>query len=92
MWTTAEERYQDMVKENCDILQRVPQAYIASYLGITPESLSRIRKKKAEFWNSPNSKLVAPSFLNIHQVFAPIRGGNFVPSTRESDIRPKKEL
>ncbi|GAB3218310.1 Crp/Fnr family transcriptional regulator [Algoriphagus aestuariicola] len=47
MWTTAEERYQDMVKENCDILQRVPQAYIASYLGITPESLSRIRKKKS---------------------------------------------
>jgi len=46
MWTTAEERYQELVKENCDILQRVPQAYIASYLGITPESLSRIRKKK----------------------------------------------
>lgn len=46
MWDSAEERYQDMVKENCDILQRVPQTYIASYLGITPESLSRIRKKK----------------------------------------------
>lgn len=47
MRTTAEERYQEMVKENRDILQRVPQAYIASYLGITPESLSRIRKKKS---------------------------------------------
>jgi len=46
MWDTAEERYNDMVKENCTILQRVPQTYIASYLGITPESLSRIRKKK----------------------------------------------
>ena len=44
MWDTAEERYNDMVKENCTILQRVPQTYIASYLGITPESLSRIRK------------------------------------------------
>lgn len=46
MWDTAEARYNEMVKENCDILQRVPQTYIASYLGITPESLSRIRKKK----------------------------------------------
>jgi len=46
MWDTAEERYNEMVKENCSILQRVPQTYIASYLGITPESLSRIRKKK----------------------------------------------
>lgn len=46
MWDTAEERYNDMIKENCSILQRVPQTYIASYLGITPESLSRIRKKK----------------------------------------------
>lgn len=46
MWETAEERYNEMIKENCDILQRVPQTYIASYLGIAPESLSRIRKKK----------------------------------------------
>jgi CRP-like cAMP-binding protein len=46
MWDTAEERYTEMIRENCTILQRVPQTYIASYLGITPESLSRIRKKK----------------------------------------------
>ena len=46
MWDSAEERYNDMVRENCTILQRVPQTYIASYLGITPESLSRIRKKR----------------------------------------------
>jgi len=46
MWDTAEERYNEMIRENCTILQRVPQTYIASYLGITPESLSRIRKKK----------------------------------------------
>lgn len=46
MWDTAEARYQEMIKENCDILQRVPLTYIASFLGITPESLSRIRSKK----------------------------------------------
>ena len=37
------ERYEALVRERPDILQRVPQRYIASYLGITPVSLSRIR-------------------------------------------------
>ena len=46
MWESAVERYNDMLKEHSDIFQRVPLVYIASYLGITPESLSRIRKKK----------------------------------------------
>lgn len=46
MWESAVERYNDMLKEHSDIFQRVPLTYIASYLGITPESLSRIRKKK----------------------------------------------
>jgi CRP-like cAMP-binding protein len=41
---TAEERYLKLLKENHQILQRVPQHYIASYLGIKPQSLSRIRK------------------------------------------------
>ena len=41
----AEERYQKLLKSFPDIFQRVPQHYIASYLGIKPESLSRIRKK-----------------------------------------------
>lgn len=41
---TAEERYLDFIKIYPDILLRVPQAMIASYLGITPESLSRVRK------------------------------------------------
>jgi CRP-like cAMP-binding protein len=39
------QRYINLVKENPKIVQRVPQQYIASYLGITPVSLSRIRKK-----------------------------------------------
>lgn len=43
--TTAEERYLSFMKMYPDILQRVPQWMIASYLGITPESLSRVRKK-----------------------------------------------
>lgn len=46
MWESALERYNDMLKEHPDMFQRVPLVYIASYLGITPESLSRIRKKK----------------------------------------------
>lgn len=42
---TAEARYQRML-ENCDpIVARVPLKYLASYLGIAPQSLSRIRKK-----------------------------------------------
>lgn len=42
---SPEERYKHFIKENSDLLQRVPQHQIASYLGITPESLSRIRKR-----------------------------------------------
>jgi len=45
MWESAPDRYNDMLKEHPDMFQRVPLVYIASYLGITPESLSRIRKK-----------------------------------------------
>ena len=40
---TAEERYKDFVSQYPKIAQRVPQYLIASYLGITPEFLSRIR-------------------------------------------------
>ena len=40
---TPEERYLNLIKENPQIIQRVPQHYIATYLGITPVSLSRIR-------------------------------------------------
>lgn len=40
---TAEERYKALLGEAPDIIQRVPLKYIASYLGITQVSLSRIR-------------------------------------------------
>jgi len=44
---TAEERYLDFVKLYPNLTLRVPQWMIASYLGITPESLSRVRKDLA---------------------------------------------
>lgn len=40
---SAESRYLEFIKTYPNILQRVPQQQIASYLGITPESLSRIK-------------------------------------------------
>ena len=43
---TAEERYKALLQEAPDILKRVPLKYIASYLGITQVSLSRIRGLK----------------------------------------------
>jgi CRP-like cAMP-binding protein len=41
----AEARYLELVEQRPDIVQRVPQFLIASYLGVKPQSLSRIRKK-----------------------------------------------
>lgn len=43
---TPQQRYEELLKEYPDIIQRVPQHYIASYLGITPVSLSRIRNRR----------------------------------------------
>jgi CRP-like cAMP-binding protein len=40
---TAETRYLDLLREMPDIVRRVPLKHIASYLGITPVTLSRIR-------------------------------------------------
>lgn len=45
---SAEERYLKFIKMYPDILLRVPQWMIASYLGITPESLSRVRRDLAK--------------------------------------------
>src|SRR5262245_37921999 len=42
---TAEERYLDLVARRPDLLQRVPQYHIASFLGVQPETLSRIRRR-----------------------------------------------
>lgn len=40
------ERYTGLIREHPKIIQRVPLQYIASYLGISPVSLSRIRSRK----------------------------------------------
>ena len=42
---TAEERYKDFLQTYPTIAQRVPQHMLASYLGLTPETISRIRRK-----------------------------------------------
>jgi CRP-like cAMP-binding protein len=42
---SAKTRYLRLLKERPSLLQRVSQHHIASYLGITPESLSRLRKE-----------------------------------------------
>jgi hypothetical protein len=39
-------RYEDLQQNHPEIIKRIPQHYIASYLGITSVSLSRIRNKK----------------------------------------------
>jgi CRP-like cAMP-binding protein len=44
---TADERYHNLMINHPEIIQNVPLQYIASYLGIEPQSLSRIRKKIA---------------------------------------------
>ena len=46
---TAEERYANLLKNRPDILQQAPLKHIASYLGITDTSLSRIRKEFARY-------------------------------------------
>jgi CRP-like cAMP-binding protein len=42
---TPEERYMRLIHETPNLLNRVPLQYIASYIGVTPVSLSRIRKR-----------------------------------------------
>lgn len=42
---SAKERYDELIANSSSLIQRVPLKHIASYLGITPVSLSRIRKK-----------------------------------------------
>ncbi len=42
---SAEERYKDLLENQSELFQRVPQQYIASYLGVSPETLSRIKSR-----------------------------------------------
>ena len=45
-FNTADQRYYNLLKDHKNILKRIPLKLIASYLGITPVSLSRIRAQK----------------------------------------------
>lgn len=45
---TAEERYRALMVTSPEVMQKVPQHYIASFLGIKPQSLSRIRKAMSQ--------------------------------------------
>lgn len=45
LFSTPEERYNRLAMDNPQLLQRVPQYMIASFIGVTPEALSRIRKR-----------------------------------------------
>ena len=45
---TPEQRYQNLIKKRPHIIQRVPQHYIASYLGVSTVHLSRIKSKLAK--------------------------------------------
>lgn len=44
---SAAQRYNELLKKQPEIIQRTPQKHIASYLGITPQSLSRIRRNRS---------------------------------------------
>ncbi|NAW51911.1 cyclic nucleotide-binding domain-containing protein [Elizabethkingia argentiflava] len=42
---SPQERYESLFQQNREVIKRVPLKYIASYIGITPQALSRIRKR-----------------------------------------------
>jgi hypothetical protein len=46
--SSPEARYKNLLETRPDLIQRVPQYHLASYLGVKPESLSRIRKRIAQ--------------------------------------------
>lgn len=62
---TAKERYMTLMEENPELLQDVPLKYLASYLYITPQSLSRIRaglKKSKDLLCQDAKRLLADYF------------------------------
>lgn len=45
---TADENYEELVQQNPELIQRLPQYHISSYLGVTPVFLSKILAKRAK--------------------------------------------
>lgn len=71
---TAKERYLTLMEENPELLQDVPLKYLASYLYITPQSLSRIRaglRKKGMCKNKKHLlfvSLIKRKFHGFHRI------------------------
>jgi hypothetical protein len=49
---TPEQRYLKLLQSRPDLIQRIPQYQLASYIGVKPESLSRMRKRIMAKMNS----------------------------------------
>ena len=47
-YESAEARYEKLMERIPDILLRIPSIYVASYLGLTPETVSRVRSRLAK--------------------------------------------
>lgn len=45
---SAEEKYNHLIQTYPELIQRIPQSLLASFLGLTPETFSRIKHKKRE--------------------------------------------
>ena len=61
LYTTATSRYMRFMREYPDLLNRVPLEYLASYLGVTPVSLSHIRSSIRRDHTAPDTP------LNLHR-------------------------
>ena len=71
---TAKERYLTLMEENPELLQDVPLKYLASYLYITPQSLSRIRAGLRKKRMCQNKK---------RPLFAPLSNKNYTDFTEK---------
>ncbi len=58
--STPQQRYENLLTTRPELTQRVPQHQLASYLGITPQSMSRIRKRMSKKKESPNKANLLP--------------------------------
>jgi CRP-like cAMP-binding protein len=52
-----EERYLNLLQSQPELVQRVPQYYLASYLGIEPESLSRLKRRILHAYKTSSARL-----------------------------------
>ena len=64
-------RYALYLKTYKSVLHRVPQHIVASYLGITPQSLSRLKREFGESMSSPTASLSPSNSLNKSQEHSP---------------------